>query len=317
MDRSVVDRSVVDRSVVDRAGSAGADRAGTKAALIVEGGAMRSVFSAGVLDGFLKEHFNPFDFVIGVSGGAYNAAAYLAGKPGQSLKVFTELAMQGPFISYWRFLSGGHLLDLDWLFDAAIAQALFTPAEVFHAGKPLFVTVTDVQTGEPHYVATDEQSLTAALKASTALPLFYRGFPLLNGRPMSDGGIADPIPFAEALRRGATKVLVVRNRERGYRKTDNAVHKLIRWNLRAHPAVQRALRERVSRYEEVLALMNSAPSGVQVQQVYPPREFTAGRFNTERTDLLAGYEAGLVAAQEAILTWKARDQEHRRALAAI
>ena len=54
-------------------------------ALIVEGGAMRSVFSAGLLDGLLQQRFNPFDFYIGVSAGAYNIVVYLVGKSGLSL----------------------------------------------------------------------------------------------------------------------------------------------------------------------------------------------------------------------------------------
>ena len=163
----------------------------SETALIVEGGAMRSVFSAGLLDGFLDSKFNPFDFYIGVSGGAYNLATYMAGTPGKSLAVFLEFALHKNFISYFRFIRGGHLLDLDWLFNESLADNYLDVNAVFKPGKPLYVCTTKVSSGKPVYINTRPETLKNVIKASTALPLLYRGFPEINGIPMTDGGVAD------------------------------------------------------------------------------------------------------------------------------
>ena len=88
--------------------------------MVVEGGALRGVFSTGLLDGFLEAKFNPFDFYIGVSSGASNIAAYLSEMTGRNRDIYLDYSLRPEFISIARFLRGGHLLDLDWLWDNTI-----------------------------------------------------------------------------------------------------------------------------------------------------------------------------------------------------
>jgi predicted patatin/cPLA2 family phospholipase len=272
-------------------------------ALIVEGGAMRSVFSAGLLDGFLAKQFDPFDVCIGVSAGAYNLAAYMAGKSGRGLNIFQNLALRNEFISYSRFMRGGHLLDLDWLFDAALAESHVD----FHAdqrqGKPLFVGVTDVDSGDAVYVNTTADNFTDVIKASMSLPLLYREFPIVNGRPSTDGGVADAIPVAQAIRMGATRIMVVRSRHYAYLKKDTLGHRFIRWKLKKYPALTATMRERVKRHEDTIALIRNPPQGVKVVEICPPDHFIAGRFNRDRERLLQGYNTGVASAEPAIRQW--------------
>jgi len=124
----------------------------SSSALVVEGGALRSVFSSGVLDGFLAQSFWPFDFFIGVSAGASNLAFYKAGAAGQSLKIFLELAENRDFINYRRFLCGGHLLDLDWLFRSYFDKESLDMEKAFSLQQPLYVCVTEVVSGDPAYI---------------------------------------------------------------------------------------------------------------------------------------------------------------------
>ena len=90
--------------------------------LLVEGGAMRGIFTTGVLDGFLEARFNPFDLFIGVSSGAANLAAYLAEMPKRNFRIYTDYSLRPEFISFKRFIRGGHLMDLDWLWEKTIAE---------------------------------------------------------------------------------------------------------------------------------------------------------------------------------------------------
>lgn len=302
-----------DNSITGNENILATTRAATNA-LIVEGGAMRSVFSAGLLDGYLAENFDPFDFYIGVSAGAYNLAAYLAGAPGVSLQMFQTLASDRKFINYWRFLRGGHLLDLDWLFASAITESRLNLEQVYRQNKRLYVCVTDVGTGEAVYIETDSQNLTNAIKATTALPLLYRDFPKIGDRPMTDGGVADGIPVAQAIQLGAKNIMVIRSRSQTYIKKDSLGHKFIRWKLRHHESLTRTLSERVKRFEEVIQLIRQPPPEVSIIEICPSDAFDIGRFNRNRQHLQAGYTSGLEEARHAIQKWdrmiNARSEPH-------
>jgi len=266
---------------------------------------MRSVFSAGLLDGFLENQFNPFDFYIGVSAGAYNLAAYLAGAYGIGLRVFRDLATNSNFINYPRFIRGGHLLDLDWLMANTLTDANLDTITVYRHEKPLYICVTDVTTGQAVYFNTTPTNLDEVVKASAALPLLYRGFPEINGRQMTDGGVADGIPVAEAIRLGAKRIMVIRSRPRSYVKSDTLWHKFIRWKLKQHPALTQTMRERVKRFEDVMQLIRNPPRGVKILEICPPEHFSIGRFSRSRRHLQQGYEIGFAQADETIQQWLA------------
>ena len=265
---------------------------------------MRSVFSAGLLDRFLREQFNPFDFYVGVSGGASNLAAFLAGTPRKSLDIYVDLALRKEFISYRRFLRGGHLLDLDWLFATALSQAALDIAAMFRHRKPFYVGLTDVDSGSARAVSVSPDNVMEVIKASTALPLLYRGFPVIEGRPATDGGVADGIPVQWAIDLGAKHIMVVRSRSADYRKQDTWVHRYIRWKLRRHAALAAAMRERVARHVAVVKLIRRPPPGVAIVDVCPPPEFAVGRFCRDRRRLLRGYDMGFAMGAEAMARWR-------------
>jgi predicted patatin/cPLA2 family phospholipase len=280
-------------------------------ALVVEGGAMRSVFSAGLLDGFLEQQFNPFDFYIGVSAGANNLVAYLAGTPRKSLKIYVDFALRKEFINYLRFIRGGHLLDLDWLAKATYARSHIDVDAVFRHARPLYVGVTDVATGKAKFIKATPDNLLNAIKASTALPVFYRGFPEVNGRPMTDGGVAEGIPVAEAIRRGAKHIMVVRSHHARYLKQDTLQHRYIRWKTRQYPALTATMRNRVAIHADSIALIQNPPPEVTIVEICPPENFTIGRFHRNREHLLQGYQSGMQAAGDAITRWSSAISSRR------
>lgn len=88
-----------------------------KKAIVVEGGAMRGVFASGVLDAFMEQNYKPFDFAIGVSAGASNLIGYLTDYPHRSINIITKLATCKRFFDPTRFIKGGDLIDVKWLFE--------------------------------------------------------------------------------------------------------------------------------------------------------------------------------------------------------
>jgi predicted patatin/cPLA2 family phospholipase len=275
----------------------------SRSALVVEGGALRGVFSTGLLDGFLEARFNPFDLFIGVSSGASNLAAYLAGMIGRNRGIYMDYSLRPDFISFPKFLRGGHLLDLDWLWDITIREIRLDLATIYSRAKPFVVVLTDVQTGDAHYKLTSARDLEHILKASSAMPLLYRAYPEVDGRPMTDGGVADSIPVGEAIRRGARRIMVIRSRHRDYMKRPGLSEHVMRWHVRQYPLLQEAMTRRVERYNDVVALIRKPPEGVSIIEICPPESFRVSRLSQDRMILQEGYEQGRALAAEAIARW--------------
>lgn len=277
----------------------------SESALVVEGGALRGVFSTGLLDAFLEARFNPFDLFIGVSSGASNLAAYLAGMIGRNRRIYMDYSLRPDFISYPKFLRGGHLFDLDWLWDITIREIRLDLAAIYSRAKPFVVVLTDAQTGDARYKLTGARDLEHVLKASSAMPLLYRAYPEVDGRPMTDGGVADSIPVGEAIRCGARRIMVIRSRHRDYMKHHGLSERVMRWHVRHYPFLQQAMAKRVERYNEAVALIRRPPEGVSIVEICPPASFRVSRLSQDRRILQEGYEQGRALAAEAIARWNA------------
>src|SRR5271157_4149427 len=192
-------------------------KAGRKrSALIVEGGGMRSLFSAGVLNAFGDAKFDPFDIYIGVSAGACNLASHLAGQNSRNYDINTRYSSTSKFISPGRFLSGGHYVDLDWLWEITIREYRLDIKKIFRKlriqKKEFIIVATSMETGAALYLRPGENNLEHYLKVSSALPILYRNILEIDSEKAIDGGIADSIPVMEACRRGATDITVLRSR---------------------------------------------------------------------------------------------------------
>lgn len=273
-------------------------------ALVVEGGALRGVFSTGILDGFLDANFNPFDFYIGVSSGASNLAAFLAEMRGRNGKIYMDYSLRPEFISVARFIHGGHLMDLDWLWDITIREIRLDLSAIYSKQKPFITVLTDIQTGHAIYKVTSAEDLEHVLKASSAMPVFYRGYPKVEGRPMTDGGITDAIPVEEAIRRGACRIMVIRSRKRDYTKRRGLSECFMRWYVRRHSLLRLAMVKRVEQYNNAVARIRTPPEGVSIVEICPPESFRVTRLCRDRHALQEGYEQGRAMAEEAIASWK-------------
>lgn len=274
-----------------------------KNALVIEGGAMRSIFSAGLLEGFMEHGFDPFDFYIGVSAGAFNLLSYLGKTKGQNLEIYKSIISSRETISLTRFIIGGQLIDLDKIVELVFQGFNLVPSKIIPQNKQLYVCLTKVDTGNACYVRVNEENVKQAIKASAALPVLYRDFPRLENRLMADGGIADGIPVIEAIRRGATNIMIIRSRHREYKKKDTLIHKYIRWRLRNHPALVATLRKRIEIFLETITIINHPPEPVNIIEVCPPADFNMGRFNTQYRKLMKGYREGLALSRPIIEQW--------------
>ncbi len=269
---------------------------GGQRALVVEGGAMRGIFAAGVLDGFHDLGYQPFDFCLGVSVGSTNLAAWLAGQRGRNHKVMTDYSCRPQFISFPRFLTGGHWFDLDWLWEITIREIRLDLHRFASQPLPLYVVVTRVVDGTAAYTLATSENLEQLLKASCSVPLIYRAYPVVAGEPLTDGGVADAIPVIRAYQMGARDITVILSHPWGYRKPPARAGWLTRLLLKKTPALAEAIINRAERYNRSLDFISQPPEDCRIRVVAPPPDFAVTRLTTDQAKLQEGYRMGLAAA---------------------
>jgi predicted patatin/cPLA2 family phospholipase len=196
---------------------AGAATDGRKLGLVVEGGAMRGVFSAGVDVGLEELGLTAvFDEVYGTSAGAINAAYFLAGQAAYGATIYYEDINNSRFINFARLT---RMLDVDFLFDQILARRKALDVErVLASPSRFFISLADAATGEGFLVPArkDDPPLMEALKASAAHPMLYDRHVRIRDRECFDGGFANPLPVQNAIDAGCTDVLVILTRPSSY-----------------------------------------------------------------------------------------------------
>ncbi len=190
-----------------------------KKALVVEGGAMRGIFAAGVLDKLMEDAYYDFDFSIGVSAGATNLSTYVSRMHGLSKTIITQYATKKEFYSPLRFVKGGHMTDVHWLWHHS-KKALDIPSPGSNMSIPLYVGITNVVTGECEFIKANAENVDALMVASCALPTAFRGQPVINGQHYVDGGVADAIPVKKAYAMGAKDITVILSQPKGFTKPE-------------------------------------------------------------------------------------------------
>ncbi|MDW1915273.1 patatin family protein [Vibrio alginolyticus] len=272
-------------------------------ALIVEGGAMRGVFSCGILDHFLASEFSPFDSFWGVSAGASNVAAYLAKMPGRNLKIYLDYSLRKEFISPSQLLRGGDMMNLDWMWNVTLEELGIDKSALKADSRPFFLGVTRQDNGQAEYHLPDVDDLAETMKASSALPVLYRNGVSLNGIQYVDGGVSDALPVAEAINRGAKKIMVLRSQPASYQKPRGRFSALTKRMLKETPGLIEPMLTREVRYNQTLALINNPPPGIEIIQVCPPETFKLKRLSRSPAPLRHAYELGIEAGKEAIIRW--------------
>lgn len=273
-------------------------------ALVVEGGAMRGIFASGVLDAFLQEKYNPFDFVMGVSAGASNLVGYLSNQPKRSYTVISELATSKAFYNPGRFLRGGSLVDVRWLIDEA-NQRYPIDEETLFSSVPFYAAATNVETGKANYYRVTPDNLATAIEATSALPIVYKSMPCVKGDCYTDGGIADSIPVREVYRRGARDITVILSRPLSFSMPKPKSEWMMTKLFARYPQLAHAINHRYERYNGSLEFIKHPPKDVNISVIAPPNDFKVKRLTMKRPMLDEGYQMGFEAGNHFLDSIKA------------
>lgn len=221
-------------------------------ALVVEGGGMRGAFTAGVLDAFLEKQFNPFDLYVGVSSGSTNLANYLAGQKGRTLNFYIDHSLRPEFISYKRFLKGGDLMDLAWMWQVGELEHPLDRQALFEKNPDFYMVLTHALNGRAEYLRAGKDNLLNALRASSTIPVLTRQPVDIMGEPYFDGGVADALPVRWAASQlDVSKLMVIRTRPQQYFKASSRGDQfLAKYMVSNHQGFALSLKERCSRYND-------------------------------------------------------------------
>ena len=189
-----------------------------KIGILFEGGAMRGMYTAGVIDVLLEMGIKA-DVIIGVSAGALFGINYKSRQKGRALRSNLKYVNDKRYMSFYNLLTTGNIVNEDFCFNE-IPNILddFNYASFKRSKGDFYATVTNVKTGEAEYIKINDcKKDIQALRASGSMPFVSKPVEY-NGEYYLDGGIADSIPIDKIMSMGLDKIIVVLTRPNGYKK---------------------------------------------------------------------------------------------------
>lgn len=252
-----------------------------KTGLVLEGGALRAIFSSGVCDGLLEGGVMA-DYVIGVSAGIAYGVSYVSQQPRRNLEIVARFAPDKRYMG-WRNLAdrdNRSYFGLKFAYDTIPNQLVPFDYDTFAAFPgEVEAVVTNLNTGKADYLPVPRRDREfVVLQATCAMPLLFPTFEM-GGQPYLDGGVADAIPWRRALDR-CERVIVVLTRPRSYRRKPDRMMKLIRRRYRDYPEFVAAMERRAEVYNRDREELFRAEREGKLLVIAP--ESTLGVARTER-----------------------------------
>jgi predicted patatin/cPLA2 family phospholipase len=265
-------------------------------ALVCEGGGQRGIFTAGVLDEFMRARFNPFDLFLGTSAGAQNLSAYVCNQPGYARKVITRYTTSREFFDPMRFVRGGNLIDLDWLVEATASKmplAMDVAARQFDGGKAFYMCASRADDYSPGYFSPTRETWMDQIRASSAIPGFYRPGVTLDGINWLDGGVSDAIPVQEAVKRGGKTIVVIRTVPSQMYYTPQWFKRMERWlgESSLQPFVN-LVQHHERTYHAIQQFIDKPPGNVRILEIFPPKPLKSMALGSRLPALMEDYNMG-------------------------
>ena len=269
-----------------------------KTGLIMEGGAMRGMFTAGVLD-VLMENGLVTDGAIGVSAGAVFGCNYKSHQIGRVIRYNTEYCNDKRYASFKNLVKTGNLYSEQFCYHE-VPEKLDPFDEAAFAASPMdfFVVCTDVKTGEPiyHKCRKGDAEDVLWMEASASMPLAAK-IVKIGHYGLLDGGVADSIPvrFFESI--GYKRNLIILTQPKGYIKKKNKFLPAIRAKYFRYPAFVEAVADRHERYNETLSYISMLEQAGKDYVIRPPIPLEIGSMERDPAQLRRVYETGRAVAQ--------------------
>ena len=263
-----------------------------QAGLILEGGGMRGLYTAGVLDYFLDENLE-FQEVYGVSAGVCNACSYLSKQRGRSLRVNTEYLDDPRYCGLESLVKTGDLFGVDMLYDIIPNELDPYDYETFsrYPGRA-YAVVTTCETGKAEYMPLQEMHRDIqAVRASSSLPMVSRMVEI-EGNLYLDGGVSDSIPVIQSMRNGNKKNVVVLTRDPSYRKEPTKTMAAFRVRYAKYPKLVQQMEHRHIRYNRTLDFLKKGEEAGKIFVIQPQQPVEIARVEKNKEKLEELYQIG-------------------------
>ncbi|PYZ91717.1 patatin family protein [Salipaludibacillus keqinensis] len=261
--------------------------------LVLEGGGMKGLYTAGVLEYFLERDLF-FNYVIGVSAGACMGASYLSRQKGRNKEVNIGLVNDSRYLSWRNVILRRQLFGMDFLFDHVPNHIVPFDFTALEKGKEQFLIGTiDCHTGEALYYNKQEhgKDILKIIRASSSLPLIAPPVEY-DGRVLLDGGLVDPIPIKKAKKDGNQKNVVIMTKTNNERLKPSRASSFMRLLYRKYPAVADSLHKRLITYNEALSFIEAEQEKGNVFLIQPSEDVPVSSFERNQKRLENLYELG-------------------------
>lgn len=272
-----------------------------KTGLVLEGGAMRGLFSAGVIDVMMEHELWP-DGVVGVSAGAAFGCNMKSRQIGRSIRYNKRFARDWRYCSVRSYLKTGELFGGDFCYHELPTTLDPFDTKTYGSNDMNFYAVcTDVDTGLPVYKKIDEMNFESMewIRASASMPVAAK-IVRINGRKLLDGGISDSIPLRFFQNMGYTRNIVVLTQPRDFIKQPEKIAPLIRMLLRKHPEFVAASDRRHVMYNDELDYIRQEEAAGRILVLAPDEKLPVNHVCHDPRLMQQTYELGRQAAERAI-----------------
>ena len=269
-----------------------------KRGLVLEGGAMRGLFTAGIIDVMIEAGVEP-DGLIGVSAGAAFGCNYKSRQPGRAVRYNKRFAHDKRYCSWQSWLKTGDLYNAEFGYHIIPTQYDIFDDKAFEENPMAFYVVcTDVETGEAVYKQLTEATPLAYdwIRASASMPLASKVVEL-EGRKVLDGGVADSIPLQYFERIGYERNVVILTQPEGYVKEHNRLMPLMRIALRKYPKMIEAMDKRHLMYNKELVYVREAEMAGRALVIRPDGKLPIGHISHDPEEMQHIYDIGRAAGK--------------------
>ena len=271
-----------------------------KKGLVLEGGAMRGMFSCGVCDVMLENGIQ-FDGAIGTSAGAVFGCNYKSNQAGRAIRYNTEYCRDKRYVSVENLVKTGNLYDKKFAYDTLVNSLDPFDTKTFKDSKmEFYVTCTDVYTGKAVYHKCENGDACDLewMRASAAMPMFSE-IVEVDGYKLLDGGIADSVPIQYFEQHGYDRNVIVLTQPLGYVKEPMSLYMpVIRRALRKYPKTVEALKNRHIEYNSTSKYIREEENSGKVFVIRPPESLHINSFTRNPEQLRRVYKIGRQTGEE-------------------
>ena len=263
-----------------------------QAGLVLEGGGMKGVYTAGVLDFFLDKGIE-FSSVYGVSAGACHMCSYLSKQKERALDISIDYLDSKKYCSAYSLLTTGDLFNVNTAYHLIPEYLNPYDYETFdkYEGR-VYAVVTNIATGKPEYLRIrDAKKDIVAVRASASLPLVSRNVKI-GDKVYLDGGISDAVPIRKSILDGNRKNVVILTKEEGFVRKPSKHMEVMKVRYFKYPKVYELMKNRHIAYNDTMDYLEKQQENGQAFVIRPKKKSDVGRIEKDVEKLKALYEEG-------------------------